>query len=182
MKEYRLRPATRADLPQLAAAYIAAWRETYADLLPAGFFDDLEADPHFSLEHWEALQQRWDILLIEEETGTQREVVGFALFGESDGKFPDFDGQIEKIYLRRSAQGAGQGRRLMQAAARALLEQGKHSLILWVIQANEPALHFYRHFGGVHVGTPKGFEIGGRQFHEIAFGWPDLTALAAGST
>jgi ribosomal protein S18 acetylase RimI-like enzyme len=179
MTRYRLRPATGDDLPALAAVNITAWRETYAALLPAGFFDNLETDPHYSLEHWQVLLRRWRALLAEADDRKTGEIAGFVLFGESNGTLPGYDGQIEKLYLRRSAQGAGLGRRLLQSAARALLDQERRSLVIWVIQANEPAQRFYRHLGGIRVGKPLAFEIAGRQFHEIAFGWPDLADLAA---
>jgi ribosomal protein S18 acetylase RimI-like enzyme len=180
MSRYRIRPATPEDLPALAAANIACWRETYGALLPAEFFQTLENDPHYSLDHWKELLIRWQVLLVEgaAESTSAREIAGFVLFGSSSGTLPGFDAQIEKLYLRKSVQGLGLGRALMRAAASDLLDQGRRSLVIWVIDRNEPAKRFYERLGGIRVGEPLPFTIGRLELHEIAFGWDHLAPLA----
>jgi ribosomal protein S18 acetylase RimI-like enzyme len=186
MGRYRIRSALSTDLPALAAANIVCWRETYGALLPADFLQGrIEKDPHYCVEHWQELLSRWRVLLVEADgtvAGPDRrpQIDGFILFGDSSGALPQFDAQIEKLYLRKSAQRAGLGRALMRAAARDLLQQGRRSLIVWLIDWNEPAQRFYRRLGGVRVGEPQAFTIAGVPLHEIAFGWPSLLPVAAG--
>jgi ribosomal protein S18 acetylase RimI-like enzyme len=179
MSCHRIRAATPPDLPALAATNIACWRETYDALLPAAFLQDLEADSHCSLDHWRELVTRWRILLVERdvEPDPAREIAGFVLFADSSGTLPGFDAQIEKLHLRRSAQGLGLGRRLMQAAAGDLPAMGRHALVIWVIDRNEPAKRFYERLGGVRVGEPLSFTVGPLERHEIAFAWPRLDRL-----
>jgi ribosomal protein S18 acetylase RimI-like enzyme len=180
MNAHRIRPATIDDLPALAAANIACWRETYGDLLPAEFMRGLENDPHYDEAHWRELLQRWHGFLVEagEESPTA-EIAGFVLHGNSTATLPGFDAQIEKLYLRKSAQGIGLGRALMRAAASDLLAQERQSLAIWVIDRNGPAIGFYRRLGGIRIGEPQSFAIAGVTLHEIAFGWPDLGAFLA---
>ena len=51
-------------------------------------------------------------------------------------------------------------------------------MLVWVLQDNRPACHFYEVLGGKKV-KEKTIEIGGANLVEVAYGWKDITALTA---
>lgn len=176
MTEPCLRLATREDAPVLSRLKIAAWRETYAGLLPGSLLADLEASPYHDAAYWRqrlADPHRWTYLAMSDET------VGFCHFGAYHGPTPGFLGIVDSLYVLRRVQGMGCGRRLLRTAARTLARHGLAPMILLVRAANRPAQVFYERLGGRRLHRSVAFRHAGRPVHEIAYGWADLTELAA---
>ena len=99
-----------------------------------------------------------------------------------------FAGEFSALYLLAAQQRRGVGRRLMATMARDLLARGMQAACLWVLRDNEPARRFYEALGaeivGQRVETVDEHLTGQRRrapdfLHEVAYGWPDLTLLAA---
>lgn len=174
-----LRPATPEDGPAIARVQIQAWRETYAGLVPDEFLARMVGE-----ERRERAAQGWaraaadprQVLLVAEEAG---EVVGFVAGGPAralpeDG--PEYGGELYALYLLRACQGRGSGRALVRELARRLSDLGQPDLMLWVLREN-PTRGFYEHLGGVVVGEKRETVPGG-ELVEVAYGWPDIRALA----
>ena len=83
------------------------------------------------------------------------------------------EAEIHTLYLLRTGQGRGAGKRLLQGAARALQSQGARSLLISVLRENAPARGFYEHLGG--VASPATHKPGpGGQTWVIAYRWADI--------
>jgi GNAT superfamily N-acetyltransferase len=85
-------------------------------------------------------------------------------------------GEVSALYVRQNQQSRGIGRRLVQAAAMWLHEQGHTALQIGVLAANAPARKFYEAIGGAVIGEQEideyGFIVPG-----VIYGWPDIRAL-----
>ncbi|MEO7000908.1 MAG: GNAT family N-acetyltransferase [Ktedonobacterales bacterium] len=87
-----------------------------------------------------------------------------------------YDGELNAIYLLPTTQRQGAGRRLTAAVAQHLAACGHRGLIIWALAENIAAGRFYERLGGVVV-AEQPIEIG-KPLVEVAYGWPDLPALA----
>jgi len=168
-------PAGPADADDLARVHVVAWRETYAGMLPDGYLAAMNAKIH---------ARRWRLQLTRARPG---DVVLAAegpqgLVGYCAGAVPvsfgnTAEGEIFTLYLLRAAQRTGLGRRLFEAAARALAAEGATSLRLWVLNANRPARAFYEHNGG-RAGAERPVRGWSGDVRETAYVWDDIETLA----
>ena len=181
MSAVRLRRAVLADAAAIGAVHVESWRETYAGLLPDAMLAEL------SVERWAAM---WEQLLGDPGTAGSMAI----LVAEDEGRTigiggcgpqrdealakSGFTGEFGMIYLLRSHQGRGLGRSIMACLARSLAKLGHEKAGLWVLRENEMARRFYEGLGGTIVGERAG-ERDGTLLVELAYGWSDLSGLAA---
>ncbi len=178
MVDYRL--ATADDASAIGAVHVASWRDTYAGLFPQELLDGLSAESRAAM--WAmALDapacSNGTRVYVAESTG---EIVGFgACGGQRDDAMRErgFAGEIGAIYVLRSHQGAGVGRALMSLMARDLLARPLPGASLWVLRENVGARRFYESLGGAITADKEVVEADAN-FHEIAYGWPDLMHLS----
>ncbi len=140
MSSVLIRRARGDEGALIADVNARSWRETYAQDLPAGALDRLPFDAatwNQRLRDSAPLASRQSIWVAELDD----RVVGFAAVGPD----PDEDGlgRLYAIYVLAEAQGTGVGRRLHQAALRALAEAGFTEATLWVLASNASAIRFY---------------------------------------
>ncbi|SDL17282.1 GNAT family N-acetyltransferase [Siphonobacter aquaeclarae] len=156
-----VRRALPADAGAIARVHVQAFAETHGGLNP----------PTFALRHrqWTELLHQTDrfCYLAENERG---EVAGFASGnGYFDPALPEYDGQLNKIYLLQTYQRLGIGRQLLLAVARRLYDDGARAMLLFG-EAENPSCFFYEKMGGVRLLSPDGSFHGG-------YGWPSLASL-----
>jgi len=173
MEAMTVRPVSTEDIPALTRVHVDAWRETYTGIVPQSFLDSL------TYENREARWQRIlaeprpdDINFVAEVDG---QVVGFSSGGRERQYDGEFTGELYALYLLKSAQGRGLGRRLFEAVVEHLVSKSYSNMLIWVLRDN-PTVKFYQHLGGVEV-REKEVEIGGKKLLEYAYGWPDLGAV-----
>jgi GNAT superfamily N-acetyltransferase len=179
MDTIRLREAEPPDAAALGALHVAAWREAYAGILPPSLLDSLSADRSAAM--WRAVLDDPSgygdaALFVAESEGA---MVGFgACFAQRDEALAarGIDGEIGAVYVLQAHQGAGIGRALMRLMALRLLDQGRQAASLWVLRANAPARRFYEALGGTPAGE-KTITEAGATYDEVAYAWPDITAL-----
>ncbi|MBI3408621.1 MAG: GNAT family N-acetyltransferase [Planctomycetes bacterium] len=134
-----IRPATRSDVPTIAAL-IRALAE-YERLAHAVTFDESDLDEHLfsSKRHAE--------VLLAEDAG---EVVGFALFFHNYSTFRAKPGiYLEDLFVQPEKRGRGHGKALLAALARLAVERSCARLEWAVLNWNEPAIGFYRSLGAL---------------------------------
>ena len=171
-----IREATLADAAGIARVHVESWRTTYPGIMPQEHLDALSVAERE--EKWQGIlsPDNADVtctFVAETEDG---EIVGFTEGGRDRSGGSDFQAEIYVIYLLKSQQGRGLGRRLLQTAARRLHADGYSTLFLWVSALNHPAQAFYEAVGGVSVRTGQRTTYG-ITYDDIGYGWNEA-ALA----
>jgi len=181
MSQVGLRPAVLTDAAAIGAVHVQSWRETYAGLLPEAMLAEL------SVERWAAM---WGELLGDPATAAsmtivvaenESRIVGIGGCGPQRDEAlakSGFTGEFGMIYVLRSHQGRGLGRSIMASLAWSLAKLGHEKASLWVFRENERARRFYERLGGTIVGEKAG-ERNGTVLVDLAYGWSDLSGLAA---
>jgi L-amino acid N-acyltransferase YncA len=162
-----IREAIAADVPALARLHVTTFNETHAPVLRNG--PTYEVREHQWRQAFQSDDGTWFCFVIEGPTG---ELIGFAKgqrYAHRDQ--PDYDGELNKIYLLRAYHRRGLGRRLVGHVARRFLGQGVISMLLFG-DARNPSNGFYE-----ALGADKLFAANG-EFHG-GYGWRDLRTLAA---
>ena len=192
MDEVAIRRAQAGDAAAIAAVHVAAWRETYAGLVPERMLSAFAVAER---------TRRWHRILTAPDPSLEtavlvavardRGIVGFGSCGRqpmADLVADGFAGEFSALYLLAAQQRQGVGRRLMGLMAQDLLARELRGAALWVLRDNEPARRFYEALGAKvvsqRVETVDEHIGGGRarppddKLHEVAYGWPDLSVLA----
>lgn len=168
-----LRKADPSDAEAIARVHVTSWRETYAGIVPQDHLDSLDVGAR--TERWrEILQSPHSTTFVAEDEG---KVVGFVSGGAMRPPVANYDGGILALYLLQSHQRQRAGSQMVQQIAQHLCAQGFRRLAVWVLAEN-PACRFYRRMGGIQL-LEQTIEIGGQALPEVAFGWPDISMLAA---
>ncbi|MBS0504386.1 MAG: GNAT family N-acetyltransferase [Proteobacteria bacterium] len=174
MNSLIVRPARLADSGRIGEVHVAAWREAYADLMPAARLAALDVAERSAQWRDQLARGTARGIAVAEDAGS---IVGFASCTRQ--RTPDlaaagYSGEVAAIYVLRAAQRRGAGRLLMQAMARRLIAEGDRSMALWVLTANAPGRRFYERLGGNIVAE----RVDGDD-REVAYGWRDLAPLIA---
>jgi GNAT superfamily N-acetyltransferase len=156
-----IRPATVDDLDLLCRLGAATFRETYRTISDPREVDEY-ADEHFTAARVAAWFSRPDARTLLAFVGESP--VGYAHVRSA--RVPACVGdrkavELSRLYLLASAQGAGVGGALIEAALAAIAALGGETVWLGAYDRNVKALAFYARRGFVQVGTHE-FEFGGQ--------------------
>ena len=168
------REATRHDCNAIGEAHVAAWRETYAGLLPDAVLAGLSARRRADMwRRWFDAADPDRLLLVAEDAE------GVFAFGACRRLPPvepiGTEGEVTAIYVLRRAQRRGTGRELMGRLFSFMSARGVASAGLWVLRENATARAFYRELGGVE-GAERSEEADGYRHVEVACVWRPLVA------
>jgi len=179
----RVRAATRADAPTLAALHRATWQAAYSELVPPGILDGLDA---LQLQQaWaEAIEGGATVLIATEGD----DPVGFVVAGPApeeevaaaDGTLPADAAHtvlvstllVEPRWGRR-----GHGGRLLATAATVLREAGATRGVVWVPAQDPASLCFYQRAGWDPDGTVRTLDASGRPLRELRLTGPLTLSL-----
>jgi GNAT superfamily N-acetyltransferase len=161
---FRFRDATADDIPALSQLHVLAWNATYPGT---------RNPPTVATRTWQWRRNfhlgndgSWFCIVIERPDGV---LVGFAKGTRSD--HPEYDAELNKIYLLPEYYHLGLGRRLVGHVVRRFLAQGKRSM--WLCgEADNPSASFHEALGGQNLQNDDGTINYGN------FGWRDLHRLA----
>ena len=136
MADVSVRIAEASDAASIAHTQADAWRDAYADLLPAELIDGLASAE---------AQEQWRLAVTSPPTHGHRvlvalsgaAVVGFAAFGPSDDPdlTPAMDADIAALSVAPGATRAGHGSRLVNAAVDHLRGDGFRTAHVWLAAA-----------------------------------------------
>lgn len=165
MPEFEPRPATLADVGEIASVLVDTWRTTFRGRLPDAFLAGMSVAQQE--ERYCARLARTDCtcFVASDEKG---HLFGFGSGGPARSPLLKSSGELYALYVRQERQGLGIGRALFQAVAATLSECGG-SLGVWVLQVN-PAFSFYEHLGGKKIASEE-ITLGGTSFAEVGFAW-----------
>ena len=162
--DFSIREAIIQDIPSLTALHVQAWNETYANV---------KNPPTYATREYQWQQQfkvtdgSWFCLVVQDTKG---QFVGFAQgkhFASED--LPDYNGELNKIYLLVPYQRLGIGQRLFCNVAQYFKKQGITSMVLFGTPQN-PSCRFHEKMGGKKLYAANG------EFHG-GYGWTDLSKL-----
>jgi GNAT superfamily N-acetyltransferase len=170
-----IRRATTDDAAAIAESHVASWRTTYPGIVDQSYIEGLSVS-----ERAAAWSERLsatgpsaaDIFVA---TVPDQGIVGFVSGGVIREPFAAFDAELHAIYLLKSFQRAGVGRRLMNEWADVALSRGLHAAVVRVLAAN-PACSFYERLGAERLRDTQ-LVIGGRPYPERWYGWNSLHDL-----
>lgn len=171
----QVRRARPADAAVIARINIAAWRDTYAGVLPAPYLVGMSEATGTN---------RWRIRLsyYTHQSATfvaelpRVGVIGYGSCGASRNTLPTgVDGEFYELYIEPPAQGTQAGRRLMAGMADHLLKRRMNSACVWVLRDN-PTRWFYQHLGG-RLSAEATIRFAGVPLVQVAYAWPDLASL-----
>ena len=169
-----IREAVPADAAGIARVHVASWRTTYPGIMPQEHLDSLSVAEREQTWQGRLSPDSGEFAIVAEtESG---EIVGFTNGGRDRNEGSNDEGEIQTLYLLKSQQGQGIGRRLLQAAARRLHADGYSTLFLWVSALNHPACRFYEAVGGVPVRTGQRTNHG-ITYDDIGYGWDEAALL-----
>jgi ribosomal protein S18 acetylase RimI-like enzyme len=174
-----IRPATAADVAELARVHVACWHESYDGLVPPALL------AAFTVERGRTVWAR----LIGEPAAYHAVSVYVAHCGDRLAGFGSccaqrsadlgvrgYAGEISSIYLLREFQRRGLGAAVMQTLADDLLGRSFAAVSLWVLRDNSRARRFYERCGGRVIGERTDVREN-TELPEVAYGWQSLAAL-----
>ena len=183
MTEARIRRATCDDAEIIARLHVAAWRESYAALMPPEGLAAMDVSDRAA---------RWrDIFRAHEDDGASAVFLALGEDGEPKGfaccerqrvervGAAGFAGEFSAIYLLKGAQRRGLGRALMGVMASHLIAMGFPSASVWVFRDNPDARRFYEALGAERTGIEGEWSVLGVTLPDISYGWRDISRLAA---
>jgi len=138
-----VRIAWSADAPAIGAVQVAAWRDSYAGVLPADVLASMDVEQF--AEQWAAsmtkpADARNRVLVALE----RNDVRGFAVTGpcaDPDAD-PVADGEIVELVVASGARGQGHGSRLLQACADTLRQDRFTRAVMWLRAGDDATRRF----------------------------------------
>jgi ribosomal protein S18 acetylase RimI-like enzyme len=160
-----VRRAKPSDATAIAQTHDDAWRGAYQGVIPGPELDKLinRRGPQW----WDSAIRKGSRIAVLAFGDT---IAGYANYGRNRARSLYYDGEIYELYLRPEFQGLGFGRKLFTAARRDLTQSGLHSLVVWALSDNEPAVGFYRALAGKAVARSSE-RFGARVLDKVAFAW-----------
>jgi len=177
--EVSVRRAVPEDLREMAGVHVDGWKTTYRGMVPDALLNRLSIDEDIANGFGRGLVERLpgaeQFVALDPSEG----IVGYALAGPNRDPNPDFAGELEAIYVRKSHQGQGVGTLLVREVARCFLGTGMKGMIVWVLPQN-PYRRFYERLGGTLVGqrVSPPHRLGVGPMLEVGYGWTDVRLLA----
>lgn len=166
----QIRLATEEDYLAIATVHVESWKETYQGIISEEYLSRLSITKRGEI--WqEILKNPKPSVVHFVAVNTDDKIIGFADGGPCRDSLP-FDGELYAIYLLKEYQKQGIGRLLFNTLTRHLVNEGFHSMMIWVLKDN-PTLKFYLHLGG-GIFSSKKIEIGGKHYDELSVGWSQL--------
>lgn len=161
MSTVNIRLAVPEDADRIAQVHIASWRETYHGIIPTRYLEHLSHDKR--KQGWRKSLTEGPVFVALDQTN---EVIGFANGGPSRGS-EGMEGELYALYLLKTHQGQGTGKRLFDHVLTDLRQQGFSSCVIHVL-ADNPSRFFYERFGGRLVFEQR-IERGGKQLMEYTY-------------
>jgi ribosomal protein S18 acetylase RimI-like enzyme len=158
-----IRPARQEDAQGIARVHVRGWQAAYASVFPTEALAQLSVEQQAST--WREGIVAGQTILVAEEDGV---VEGFAAVGSAQDEDAEGLGELYAIYVEPELWGRGLGRRLIRAAEDALRTSGFPEAVLWVLEENPRARHFYEG-SGWRADTSRRIEVLGADVPEVRY-------------
>jgi L-amino acid N-acyltransferase YncA len=166
-----IRQAVADDAAHIANVQVRSWQSSYKGLVDEDYLQSMSIPERESRwKEWLAAGPSHFVFVLEEN----RRVTGFISGGKIRSEHT-YDSEIYALYLLKEAQRKGYGTSLIKKMAASLYDQGKNSLIVWVLKDN-PSKQAYISLGAIKVDEEL-ITIGKQQLLEECYGWKDLSHM-----
>jgi len=174
MKKISIRQGQAADATTIASLHTDSWRTAYRGLLTDAYLDNdlLGERTRYWTEKMATLKTNEFVLMAEDG----HDVVGF--IAVMDLPEAGYQALVDNLHVVPHLKGYGIGGKLMRAAARRLLEDGRTNFYLWVLEGNHPAEKFYQAISG-RPADRKQSDFGGKAVWATRYVWGDFNELLA---
>lgn len=157
-----VRLALPAEAEAIGTVQVAAWRTSYADLLPRDVLDQL--DPEQFAEKWRTALlspgEARNRVLVALDRG---EVIGFAAITPSDDPDADkaVDALVAELCVHPDATRAGHGSRLLQAVIDTIRADGFGRVTIWLNSTDDAFRSFLTEAGWAPDGAHRELDLYG---------------------
>ena len=156
----KIRKAKIEDADQIVSINVFGWKDTYKNIFPNDFLDNL--DP-YSTESIEKCKKSIDQYAVCELNG---EVVGMVRYGKNKKGLGDNCGEIYALYLKKEFKNKGIGTKLVDFAFNELKKKCDTSVISTLI--DNSANEFYKKIGGKLIDKCD-FKLGDKIYNENVY-------------
>jgi len=173
-----VRAAVPSDLFGMARVHVDTWRANYRGIIPDERLNELTVESDIAGGFGSRLGKPWPGATQFVAVTPDERVVGFSLACDPQEPEKEFTGELGALYVHPSCQRQGIGTALVEESTRYLLDTGRTSMIVWVLEQN-PFRRFYERLGGTLVRrrvAPS--RIARTALPEVSYGWTDLRPLA----
>ena len=140
------RRAALSDAATIASVRQKAWDATYRGIYPDEMIDDYDLSRHTHREEERLRNGNYRCYLVMDNG----DCVGYFAYGIiREGVWKDFTFRLHSLYILPEYQGSGLGRIIFTQVRADCLKLGMGRMYLDCHPANDNALHFYRHMGGI---------------------------------
>lgn len=163
-----IRRAVPADAPTLSALGASTFADTFGHLYSSRDLQAFIDESHAAAAYEKLLASRLYAAWLAESDG---EAIGYALAGPCGLPHADAqptDGELKRLYVTPSAQGAGVGAKLFEQALAWLERDGPRTLWISVWSENHGAQRFYSRYGFEMAGEYE-FPVGEQRDREFMF-------------
>lgn len=166
MADVSVRPGIESDARAIAAIQVAAWRESYSQILPAAALESLDVD---------AIESSWRDALTAAPSGKHRMftacagpvVVGFAALAPAADE--QATGEVIALEVAPARRGAGHGSRLLTACADVLKQTNAAAIRTWVLHGDQDRAGFLGSAGLAATGVVRTLDVVGATVREEAW-------------
>lgn len=165
-----IRSAEINDAMSIAKVNIETWKSTYKGIIDNEYLYNLS---------YENREQVVKNIIINSSTNKKfvfvaedniEGVIGFASCGKERENDSAFIGEVYSVYILKMFQNIGIGKLLCDCAISKLKEVNLFPVIIWVLEKNQQACHFYESIGGRRV-KERYIVIGNQELKEVAYGF-----------
>lgn len=136
------------DCKSIANIVTISWNETYQDIVPKWFLDELKNnEEERAKKSYDEFDKNNNNQLVLE---VDNKVVGFVNYGISEDEEYQNCGEIFALYIIAKCKGNGFGRKLVEEVKKEFKQQGINKMIIACLKGN-PSNEFYKHIGGLYV-------------------------------
>ncbi|SES07695.1 GNAT family N-acetyltransferase [Psychrobacillus sp. OK032] len=166
-----IREAILEDAKGIAKVHVDSWRTTYKYIIADDFLNNLSYEKREQL--WSNNIPKGNVFVAENELG---QIVGFSSGGkERSGKYKDYEGELNSIYILKGFQGKGIGKLLAKPVFEKIEQLGINTMLVFVLEDNESRL-FYESLGGKVIDKVE-VEIAGKKLNELVYGWENIKGV-----
>ena len=160
---FRIRPATRHDSDGITDVQVASWRRGYAGVLPQSllYAPDFDSSRREFWHRWRfAPGHRIAVAVDTDQGDDDGPVVAFSSFGPERERARGHTGrgEIWAFYAHPDVWGTSCSADLMEHTEVRLRAEGFDTAVLWVLQDNPRARHFYERHGWEPTGIDASFD------------------------